>query len=43
MFRKLTIIIASLFLLAFSANAGSDGQLELKTAKTENVRIALKN
>ena len=30
MFKKLTIIIVASFLLYFNANAGSDGQLELK-------------
>ena len=35
MFRKLVIIIVSLFLLAYNANAGSDGQLNLETKQIE--------
>ena len=30
MLKKLTITIISIFLLAFNANAGSDGELALK-------------
>ena len=35
MFRKLTILVLSLFLIAFNANAGSDGELTLKKNKSE--------
>ena len=37
MFRKLTITIIYIFLLAFHANAGSDGELELN--KNESKKI----
>ena len=35
MLKKLTILIFSLFLIAFNANAGSDGELALKKNKSE--------
>ena len=35
MLKKLTIILFSLFLIAFNANAGSDGELDLKKNKSE--------
>ena len=35
MFKKLTILVLYLFLLAFNANAGSDGELTLKKNKSE--------
>jgi len=38
MFRKLTVITVSLFLLAFSANAGSNGELKLQKNKPEAIK-----
>ncbi len=35
MLKKLTILVFSLFLIAFNANAGSDGELALKKNKSE--------
>ena len=35
MLKKLTILLFSLFLIAFNANAGSDGELALKKNKSE--------
>jgi len=35
MFKKLTILVLSLFLIVFNANAGSDGELTLKKNKSE--------
>ena len=35
MLKKLTIIVFSLFLIAFNANAGSDGELALNNNKSE--------
>ena len=35
MFRKLIVIIISVILIAFNANAGSDGDLSLKKNDTE--------
>ena len=35
MFRKFIIVIVSLFLITFNANAGSDGQLNLEAKKQE--------
>ena len=35
MFRKFTLIIISIFFLAFNANAGSDGELILKKNQPE--------
>ena len=35
MFKKLTILLLSLFLIVFNANAGSDGELTLKKNKSE--------
>ena len=35
MLKKLTIILFSLFLIAFNANAGSDGELTLNKNKSE--------
>ena len=35
MLKKLTILIFSLFLIAFNANAGSDGELALEKNKSE--------
>ena len=35
MFRKLGIIIISVFLFVFNANAGSDGELVLKENQTK--------
>ncbi len=38
MLRKLTITIISIFLLAFNANAGSDGELVLKKDQPEEIK-----
>jgi len=38
MLRKLTITIISVFLLAFNANAGSDGELVLKKDQPEKIK-----
>ena len=38
MFRKVLVIIVSVFLVAFNASAGSDGDLSLKKNKPEKVR-----
>ena len=38
MFRKLTIIIVSIFLFIFNANAGSDGKLLLEENRTEEIK-----
>ena len=38
MLRKLTIIIISIFLLTFNANAGSDGELSLKKERPEEIK-----
>tara|TARA_Y100000768_G_scaffold115275_1_gene85062 strand:- start:3788 stop:4585 length:798 start_codon:yes stop_codon:yes gene_type:complete len=38
MFRKLLVIIISIFLIAFNASAGSDGDLSLKKNKPEKVK-----
>jgi len=38
MFRKLTIIIVSIFLFIFNANAGSDGKLLLEGNRTEEIK-----
>jgi len=38
MLRKLTITIISIFLLAFNANAGSDGELVLKKDQPEKIK-----
>ena len=38
MIRKLTIIITTIFLLAFNANAGSDGELKLSKDQPKNIR-----
>ena len=38
MFRKLIVIIISVILIAFNANAGSDGDLSLKKIDTEKVK-----
>ena len=35
MLKKLTILLFSLFLIAFNANAGSDGDLALEKNKSE--------
>ena len=35
MLKKLTILLFSIFLIAFNANAGSDGELALKKNKSE--------
>ena len=35
MLKKLTILLFSLFLIAFNANAGSDGELVLEKNKSE--------
>ena len=35
MLKKLTILLFSLFLIAFNANAGSDGELALNSNKSE--------
>jgi len=39
MFRKLTIAILSIILIAFNANAGSDGNLLLKENETKKVEV----
>ena len=38
MFKKLTITIISIFLLAFNANAGSDGELSLKNDQPKEIK-----
>jgi phospholipid-binding lipoprotein MlaA len=38
MFKKLTITIICIFLLAFNANAGSDGELPLKKNQTQEIK-----
>ena len=38
MLRKLAITIISVFLLAFNANAGSDGELVLKKDQPEKIK-----
>ncbi|MDB3943255.1 VacJ family lipoprotein [Candidatus Pelagibacter sp.] len=38
MFKKLTITIICIFLLAFNANAGSDGELPLKKNQTKEIK-----
>jgi len=38
MFRKLTLILISIFLLTLNANAGSDGELVLKQNKSEETK-----
>jgi phospholipid-binding lipoprotein MlaA len=43
MFRKLTIIIIYIFLLAFHANAGSDGELVLKKNQPEKIKDCFEN
>ena len=43
MFRKLAIIFFSVFLLAFNANAGSDGELEIKKNVEKDVKDCFEN
>ena len=43
MIKKLAIITISIFLLSFSANAGSDGELSLKKQNQKKLKIVLKN
>ena len=43
MFRKLTITIIYIFLLAFHANAGSDGELVLKKDQPEKIKDCFEN
>ena len=45
MLKKLTILLFSLFLIAFNANAGSDGELALKkiNLKLKIQKIVLKS
>ena len=38
MFRKVIVIILSVFLVAFNANAGSDGDLALKKNEPKKVK-----
>jgi len=38
MLKKLTITIISIFLLAFNANAGSDGELVLKKDPPQKIK-----
>jgi len=38
MFRKLAIIVISVFLFTFTANAGSDGELVLKENRTKEIK-----
>ena len=38
MFRKFIVIFTSIFLLAFNAYAGSDGELVLKNDEPEKVK-----
>ena len=43
MFRKFTLIIISIFFLAFNANAGSDGELILKKNQPSEVKDCFEN
>ena len=43
MFRKLTITIIYIFLLAFHVNAGSDGELVLKKVQPEKIKDCFEN
>ena len=43
MFKKLTITIVYIFLLAFHANAGSDGELTLKKNQPKKIKDCFEN
>ena len=43
MFKKITIIIIYIFLLAFNANAGSDGELALKKGQPKKIKDCFEN
>ena len=45
MLKKITILVFSLFLIAFNANAGSDGELDFKkiNPKLKIQKIVLKS
>ena len=42
MFRKLVLLLTVIFLTAFNANAGSDGELILKKINPQKLKIVLK-